>query len=141
MKLIDKANELGIEVDDKIKMIATARALGIAFIEATFEGGGDEGAIDYVTYYDTNNNEMEAEENSAVTQDEISEFNAEVESFAFDTAYNFSTGDWINNAGGNGTVRIDVSTGGITLDVNYSVNQYDEDVTNALPEALQQSED
>jgi len=142
MSLIDKATELGLEISDEIKMLDFAQKHGIREISIEFEGGGDDGAIEDIKYFagDAESYDEWIEPDN-VPLDELTEFKDQVKKYGFDVAYNYSEGDWIHNGGGQGYVKIDVATGRVSLEADYRVSQYSEDVVNVLPEEMFDSEE
>jgi hypothetical protein len=137
MSIIKKAEELGIEITNEIRIIALARQLGITEIVAHFEGGGDSGEIDDVSYSPSNKFEWNKAD---MTEEQVEDFQTLVELTSFDLVCHHTTKDWINNGGGNGNLTIDVLSGSISLEATYSMDEYSPDVANMLPEELTEKE-
>ena len=71
----------------------------ISKIEVYYSGGGDDGCIDSVTYYDHNENSIEVKMES--------EINSEWDDLLYDLLSEHIQWDWINNEGGCGSMTID----------------------------------
>ena len=71
----------------------------ISKIEIYYAGGGDDGCIDSVTYYDHNENNIEIKMES--------EINSEWDDLLYDLLNEHIEWDWVNNEGGDGHMYID----------------------------------
>ena len=113
MKTLDNENRV---------LLFKLKDLGIAYIQAYYEGSGDSGAIDDILYVD---NKKAIEEN--LDFDELStdnyisgrecgidfEIDKNLDNNIEDLIYGLleNVEDWYNNDGGFGTVTINISTG------------------------------
>ena len=80
----------------------------ISKIEVYYSGGGDDGCIDSVTYYDHNENSIDVIMNN--------EIEPEWDDLLYNLLNEHIEWDWINNEGGYGTINIDVHTGKVSID-------------------------
>lgn len=113
--------------DENRVLLFKLKDLGIAYIQASYEGAGDSGAIEEILYID---NKKAIEED--LDFDELSADNyisdrdcgidfkidSSLDSLIEDLVYALleNVEDWYNNDGGFGTVNINISTG------EYSIN-------------------
>jgi hypothetical protein len=118
MKTLDNENRV---------LLFKLKDLGIAYIQAYYEGGGDSGAIEDLLYVD-NKKAIEEDLNfNKLCEDNYInhrscgidfEIDSSLDSLIEDLIYGLleNVEDWYNNDGGFGTVYINISTG------EYSIN-------------------
>jgi hypothetical protein len=118
MKTLDNENRV---------LLFELKDLGIAYIQASYEGAGDSGAIEEILYVD---NKIAIEEDldfhklsadSYISYRDYGidfEIDSSLDSLIEDLIYGLleNVEDWYNNDGGFGTVNINISTG------EYSIN-------------------
>lgn len=92
---------------------------GIHKIEFEFQGSGDDGAIDDITYYNKNGEDAYLENIDQDTLDKIQELLEEKVYTILD-----HVSDWYNNEGGYGKVSIYTDTGRYDLDNNIRIIDY-----------------
>ena len=85
-----------------LPVIGRLRDYGVATVRADYDGGGDSGEINQITFLDVNDNEIAANLKSAGLEDYIHDI--------IEAATNDACGDWVNNDGGYGHVNIHLDT-------------------------------
>lgn len=79
---------------------------GVSIIYIEYSGGGDSGAIDDISYYDKNDNDLTIDVDADIV-------NA-IDKLAYRKLHNIE--DWWNNEGGSGVMKINID------DLTYHVN-------------------
>jgi len=92
--------------------LSVLQKLGVEKIDAAFSGSGDEGYINDVIF---------TPELSKESGFNLQDFNELI----YDYLDPANVGDWVNNEGGFGEIRIEVATGKVTGTINFNVTTYE----------------
>jgi hypothetical protein len=98
--------------DDETKQelkghLSVLQKLGVKTIDVAFSGGGDEGQINEVIYT------PELDKSAIINQQKF-------EDLLYDYLDPAKVGDWVNNEGGFGEIKIDVATGKVTGEISFN---------------------
>ena len=89
---------------------------GITTVKVHYEGSGDSGSIDSISYY------KGEDEHNIKDLDISDEMHEKLINLCYPMLDNIE--DWYNNDGGHGTLSIDIKTGEYEIDVNIEYRSY-----------------
>jgi molybdopterin biosynthesis enzyme MoaB len=90
--------------------------LGIETIRIEFSGGGDDGSIDCISYFNSSDEDLE---------DKIPQEQKEDVERAFYEVIDNLPYDWVNNEGGNGIFTLDLTDNTTNLDLDMRYINYE----------------
>jgi len=119
--------DLDTETPERDRLIAALKRHDVALAVIHFDGCGDEGQIDDVSFFKADGaaismlltKEAPAAEDGTPTPS-LHALHAELEAFAYHTLGEIH-GGWEDNDGGYGEITIDVAEGTATLDLNQRI--------------------
>jgi len=116
---------MGLSLEEKLVM-AKIKEHNVAYMEVRYDGGGDDGMIEDIEFYDINGNRM----NVTVDTDKL-------DNFLYECISNNVEWDWVNNEGGYGMLTFNFNHDEIKIDHTQRVTEdHEYDVSTELNKYL-----
>jgi hypothetical protein len=118
---------------NKKRMFEMLKSIGVVDIQVEFDGGGDNGNVDSITYNgllsDKEYNEMEAPANFPDLLTAMQTIKATLSQLVDYWSYDLlgeTDHDWVNNDGGYGsmTIKVDAGTARVDMNIRETISHY-----------------